>query len=115
MYNIIEFDQAAGGGLAIVHTKWLTPRKKEVFWPPYKDNGSFKRALKMGEEINEKTWHIYGIDRSFYETDDLDKARRKLSLAEITSDLNTEPEENLQPQKRINQKDQTIKKTKTII
>jgi len=68
MYNIIEFDQAAGGGLAIVHAKWLTPRKKEVFWPPYKDSGIFKRALKKGEEVNEKTWHIYGIDRSFYET-----------------------------------------------
>lgn len=68
MYNIIEFDELAGGGLAIVHCNWLTPRKKEVFWPPYKDHGSFKRALRRGEQINEKTWSIYGIAHNFYET-----------------------------------------------
>lgn len=52
MYNIVEFDEAAGGGLAIVHAKWLTPREKEVFWPPYKEHGKFNRALKNGGDIN---------------------------------------------------------------
>ncbi|XP_036141272.1 uncharacterized protein LOC114254184 [Monomorium pharaonis] len=100
MYCVVEFDQVAEGGLAIVHANWLTLQKKEVFWPPYKDHGRFKRALKKEEEINTNTWDIYGIVRSFYETDDLDKARQKLSVAEVTSDLNTEPEENLQSRKR---------------
>lgn len=61
MYSVVEFDQGAGGGLAIVHANWLTPRKKEVFWPPYKEHGRFNRALKKGEEINTNTWDIYGI------------------------------------------------------
>lgn len=68
MYKVIEFNEADGGGLAIVHTKWITPRKKEVFWPPYKDNVTFMRALKRGEDINENTWQIYGIARNFFES-----------------------------------------------
>ena len=66
MYKIVEFNKE--GGLAIVHTTWLTPRKKEVFWPPYKGNTNFMRALRKGENVNEETWQIYGIARNFYET-----------------------------------------------
>lgn len=68
MFKIIEFNKEEGGGLAIVHAKWITPRKKEVFWPPYKDNTTYMRALKKGEEINEETWQIYRIARNFYES-----------------------------------------------
>ncbi|KAJ8928268.1 hypothetical protein NQ314_019219 [Rhamnusium bicolor] len=101
MYNIVEFCNEAGGGLAIVHTNWLTPRKQEVFWPPYKDNSLFTKALKTGERTNEK-WKLYEIVRNFYKTDDLEKAKRKLKLAEDTSDLNTETDENeFQPRKRL--------------
>lgn len=66
MFVVVEFEEGSGGGLAIVHSLWLTPRKKEVFWPPYKDNGQYIRALKRGEESTD-TWTLYTISRIFYE------------------------------------------------
>jgi len=39
-YCGIEFcnddSEEDNGEIAIVHVKWLIPRKKEVLWPPYK-------------------------------------------------------------------------------
>lgn len=36
-YVVVEFDEKHGGGVAAVNSAWLTPFKKEVFWPPYED------------------------------------------------------------------------------
>lgn len=69
MFAVVEFDEeAAGGGLSVINTKWLTPRKKEVFWPPYKENNQFVRAVKRSEDINTETWSVYRLSRIFYET-----------------------------------------------
>lgn len=68
MFNVIEFDAEAGGGLALVHKSWITPRKKEVYWPPYKDQKVFTKALKFGEEVDEAKWKLYGIEKTYYET-----------------------------------------------
>ncbi|KAK4876952.1 hypothetical protein RN001_009458 [Aquatica leii] len=92
-YSVIEFSDEEGGGVAIVHCKWFTPRKKEVFWPPYKDPNAFNRALIKGVDVSED-WKLFKINRNFYETDDLEKAKRKLKLSELTSDLNTDAKKN---------------------
>lgn len=68
MYRVIQFTEAGGSGLAIIHESWLTPMKCETFCPPYKDSNSYKRALKEGEHIAEETWKLYSIERHFYET-----------------------------------------------
>lgn len=67
MFVVVEFAESSGGGLAIVHSHWLTPRKKEVFWPPYKENAQYVRAVKRGEESTE-SWKLYNISRIFYES-----------------------------------------------
>ncbi|CAH1977738.1 unnamed protein product [Acanthoscelides obtectus] len=55
-----EIGRGAGGDIATVHEKWLTPRKKRVWWPPYKQQGLFFLApmlpKKMCEEDAIKTW-----------------------------------------------------------
>ncbi|KAK4880820.1 hypothetical protein RN001_008966 [Aquatica leii] len=106
MYSVIEFSDEEGGGVAIVHCKWFTPRKKEVFWPPYKDPNAFNRALIKGVDVSED-WKLFKINRNFYETDDLEKAKRKLKLSELTSDLNTDAEEKL-PARRLTKKPRRI-------
>ncbi|KAK4877662.1 hypothetical protein RN001_010168 [Aquatica leii] len=106
MYSVIEFSDEEGGGVAIVHCKWFTPRKKEVFWPPYKDPNAFNRALIKGVDVSED-WKLFKINRNFYETDDLEKAKRKLKLSELTSDLNTDAEEKL-PARRPTKKPRRI-------
>lgn len=68
MFNVIEFNAEAGGGLALVHKKWLTPRKKEVFWPPYKHQKQFTKSLNMGEEVDSVKWKLFGIEKTYYET-----------------------------------------------
>ncbi|CAH1111589.1 unnamed protein product [Psylliodes chrysocephalus] len=92
MYLVIQFSDECGGGLALIHRKWLTPRKRRVYWPPYKELNTFNKSLKNGEEVNE-SWSLYGVKRIFYETDDLEKGRRKLKQAENSSDLNSEFDE----------------------
>lgn len=67
MFSVVEFGPDSGGGLAVVNTSWLTPLKKEVHWPPYKDMKIFKRAVTKGEEISDN-WKIYSITKCYYST-----------------------------------------------
>ncbi|KAL4704914.1 hypothetical protein ACJJTC_005702 [Scirpophaga incertulas] len=98
MYSLVQFKDNDGGTLSIVNSEWLTPRKNEVYWPPVKGTKAFERLLTCSP--NEK-WHLYGVQRVFCETDSLEKAKQKLKLAEVTSDLTTEEETEVQrPTKR---------------
>ncbi|XP_050510460.1 uncharacterized protein LOC126887142 [Diabrotica virgifera virgifera] len=103
MYSVIEFKQEEdGGGLSIVNSTWLTPRKTEVRWPPIKDNLQFKKVLRKLEPEIDETWKIYGVQKIFYSTDDFEKATNKLKRAEITSDLQTDLEDdNTRPRRKI--------------
>lgn len=64
MYSVIEFED---GGIAVVRSEWLTPRKKEVYWPPDKELIKFDRILVKGTEITDN-WKTYNILRTFYGT-----------------------------------------------
>lgn len=68
-YCGIEFynNSIDNGEIAIVHLKWLTPRKKEVLWPPYKMTSRFNKALISGEEPDENSWQLYCVKRLFFE------------------------------------------------
>lgn len=48
-YVVIEFSD--GGGVAVVRNIWLTPRKKEVFWPPIKNQRTFENFRKNNMQI----------------------------------------------------------------
>lgn len=63
----MEFSESAGGGLAVVHEGWFTPRKTEILWPPLKDVVSFNKLLKKGQHP-EDTWKLYGVARTFYKS-----------------------------------------------
>lgn len=72
-YVVVEFEENVDdderGGVAAVHSSWLTPRKREVFWPPYKEQSRFDRALKNGEAVDpDNGWIIYKLSRIFYES-----------------------------------------------
>lgn len=88
----IEFFEADGGGVALIHEKWLTPRKKEVWWPPVKQQDHFSKALKKGDSPA-ANWKIYGVARTFFEEDDFTKASKKIKQAENFSDIQSEHEE----------------------
>ncbi|KAB0803363.1 hypothetical protein PPYR_00333 [Photinus pyralis] len=89
----VEFSASCGGGLAIINRNWLTPRKKNAFWPPYKTQSVYEKALKTGETPNEANWKIYPVSRCFFETDDYSKARSKLKRAELQSDVQSDADE----------------------
>ncbi|XP_063216728.1 uncharacterized protein LOC134527735 isoform X1 [Bacillus rossius redtenbacheri] len=98
MYQVVEFDTDSGGGVGIIHSKWLTPRKKECFWPPFKHSQQYNKCLSDGQHPCGK-WRICALKRKFYITDDILKAREKLKDAEFESDIATEYE-NESSQKR---------------
>lgn len=64
MYNVVEFQD---NGLGIVRQEWMTPRKKECFWPPYKVASQFNKCL-MTQLIADETWPVYAIKRVMFET-----------------------------------------------
>ncbi|XP_050512098.1 uncharacterized protein LOC126888132 isoform X2 [Diabrotica virgifera virgifera] len=86
-YMLVQLDETGGNTLAVVHQNWLTPLKKEVFWPPYKTSKQYKKSLLEGEVVNENSWMLYSIQRVFLTTDELSKAFEKEREAELTSDL----------------------------
>ncbi|XP_077270984.1 uncharacterized protein LOC143902160 isoform X2 [Temnothorax americanus] len=92
MFTVIQFDEKSDADLAVVSSTWLTPRKREVFWPPYKNTSSYNKALKKHEQPDEKKWTLYEVQKIFYETDNIDVAHNKAKVAEFTSDLNTDLE-----------------------
>lgn len=65
MFVGIQFQANEGSQLALVHTKWLTPRKKEVWWPPYKLQEQYNRALRKGDSPTEN-WRIFDVARSLF-------------------------------------------------
>ncbi|KAJ8946235.1 hypothetical protein NQ314_008934 [Rhamnusium bicolor] len=71
----VEF--AANEGLAIVSVNWLTPRKKEVFWPDSKKQSCYEKLLKNHTIPDEDSWHLFPIQRCFFNT-------------ELTSDLQSD-------------------------
>ncbi|KAF5277527.1 hypothetical protein FQR65_LT15973 [Abscondita terminalis] len=84
--------------VSTVQSKWITPHKKRVYWPP---PPQYLRALKKGDDVN-SSWTIYPIKRIFYETDEFKKADQKLKRCQYTSDINTEQEtDNEQKRKRV--------------
>ncbi|GBL68463.1 hypothetical protein AVEN_163343-1, partial [Araneus ventricosus] len=89
MFHVVEFTKSSGGGLGIVREEWLTPRKKECFWPPFKHADKFNKCLTSGQDITDD-WTLFPIDRIFYSTGDVLKAREKLKAAESESELITE-------------------------
>ncbi|KAK4885567.1 hypothetical protein RN001_001838 [Aquatica leii] len=99
----IEFLEKNGESrLAIVNNKWLTPKKSEVFWPPYKTQERYNKSLKS-ETPDEEKWALYSISRTFFESDEYNNAVIKLKRAECTSDVNTdinEPLSEAPPKKR---------------
>ncbi|KAF5286254.1 hypothetical protein FQR65_LT12738 [Abscondita terminalis] len=94
MFRIVEFDDHDGGGVAIANSKWFTPRKRELYWLPYKEISAYNKALKKGEDVN-TDWKLFKIKILFYET------------AEQSSDLNTDCED-FQSTRRIIRKPRTI-------
>lgn len=64
-YVIVQFDEKDGGSISVVHKTWLTPRKTEVYWPPYKKQSRFERALLKAEPVDMKKWELFKIKRTF--------------------------------------------------
>ncbi|CAG9762341.1 unnamed protein product [Ceutorhynchus assimilis] len=105
MFAVIEFKEADGGGLSLVNSQWLTPRKQEVFWPPIKNSSNFSKVLRRVEQdIDPDKWKLFGVEKVFYETEDFDKAKEKLRQAEVTSDLHTDLDEDPEEKRRLKRK-----------
>ncbi|KAF5303245.1 hypothetical protein FQR65_LT19000 [Abscondita terminalis] len=96
----IEFKKSNGEcSVALVSSVWLTPRKKEVFWPPYKQAAQFERVLK-NHTNSDDSWKLYAISRCFFVCDEYEKARKKIKQAEVTSDICTDLEDEAQGKRK---------------
>ncbi|KAK4887821.1 hypothetical protein RN001_004092 [Aquatica leii] len=93
MFVLLEFrEHNQDTTVGVVHSSWLTPKKKEVYWPAYKNQSAFDKAILKGEPVGNK-WELFTVKRIFGTYDDYKEAQRKCLIAENTSDLQTEAEE----------------------
>lgn len=84
MFSVVEFKECDGGGVALINSQWLTPRKKEVFWPPVKDTNKFNKLLKEKEQsIDTEKWSIYEVQRVFYETGNIGAVLHYIKMKKI--------------------------------
>lgn len=67
MFHVVEFHEDAGGGLGIVHSEWLTPRKQETFWPTCKHPSKFQKTLLEGVQPDE-SWKLFKLKKIYYAT-----------------------------------------------
>lgn len=65
MYSVVEF--TTDGSVSVVRTEWISPKKREVFWPPEKDPTKFEKLLTKGKEIT-SDWKLYDIAQEFFDT-----------------------------------------------
>ncbi|XP_071095074.1 uncharacterized protein [Haliotis cracherodii] len=89
MHYIVKFLKSDEIGL--IPDTWLEG-DRFCYWPKYKNSNQMDRAVKSSVEPDKDTWKIYEIS-IMYKNASYDKARRKLPLAEETSNLDTEMEE----------------------
>lgn len=61
---VVDSDEELGE-IALIHTAWLTPLKKQTWWPPYKTSVKFRKALSIGEEPKD-TWSLHNIKRTLF-------------------------------------------------
>lgn len=102
MYYVIQFDETGDNSVAVVDENWLTPLKRQVYWPPLKDTRIFRRALAEHQEVDSEIWKVYGVKKIFFQTDDIEKAFRKEKEAQNFSDINdTDENASNRPTKRI--------------
>ncbi|XP_048048644.1 uncharacterized protein LOC125269734 [Megalobrama amblycephala] len=88
MYHIVEFVNSKE--VEVVHSNWL--EGGESFWPPFVSLAKLRRATKDGV-MPGADWTRFRV-RVMYSHDVYEIACAKLLEATITSDLNTEDEDN---------------------
>ncbi|KAF5301374.1 hypothetical protein FQA39_LY10772 [Lamprigera yunnana] len=103
----IEFSERGGGGVALICSEWLTPRKRHCFWAPIKSSVQFEKALIKRIPTNEQDWTQYEVSRCFFETDDFHKAKQKIKKAEFTSEVASDED--------LNEVDYPIKRKRSVV
>lgn len=62
-YTLIEFDD----GVILAAEKWLTLKKTQCYWPPYKSKSQTLKAIENQEDVAEN-WSLYKIKKVFAST-----------------------------------------------
>jgi len=63
----VQFVEENGAiNIAIISSNWLTPKKGESFWPPYKKQYQYEQSLKKNETPNTETWTLHKIQKVLF-------------------------------------------------
>lgn len=103
MFVLLQFAENGDSTVGVVHSSWLTPKKKKVYWPPVRNQADFDKAILKGIPPTLNNWGLYKVERIFNTYDNYKEAQRKAIIAEDTSDLSA-VEESLSTQRRRAQK-----------
>ncbi|XP_064614191.1 uncharacterized protein LOC135477907 [Liolophura sinensis] len=87
MYAVVVFVET--DEVELVASNWLQSQTK-TFWPPYRNMSNVTKAVK-DRVAADKTWPSYSI-RILSACDSYEDGRRKLRMAEETSDIQTDDE-----------------------
>ncbi|KAL2077924.1 hypothetical protein ACEWY4_025609 [Coilia grayii] len=91
MFHVVEFVESKE--VEVVHRNWL--KGDQSFWPPFQSISKLRKAVKDGVHPG-ADWTPFKI-RILYSHDVYETACEKVAIAQVTSDLNTDTEEDKRP------------------
>jgi len=63
--QFIEKNGSNNNIIGIISSNWLTPKKQQTFWPPYKKQHQYEQSLKKAETPNNK-WTLYNVQKVLF-------------------------------------------------
>ncbi|XP_046592651.1 uncharacterized protein LOC124293883 [Neodiprion lecontei] len=86
-YAVIEFKD----GVSLATEKWMTPRKRHCYWPPYRNESRLLKAVENQEDVSEN-WPQHDIIKILASTKTFKRGQTKCTEALVMSDINTDLE-----------------------
>lgn len=65
-FVIVEWEES--GAISIINKEWLTPLKREAFWPPCKEQKTYYKMLKDNNTSIDDSWFIHKVKRCMFQT-----------------------------------------------
>lgn len=61
----VQFEEQGRAVICIISSNWLTPKKQQTLWPPYKKQYQYEQSLKKGETPS-SGWTLHKIEKVLF-------------------------------------------------
>ncbi|XP_071652176.1 uncharacterized protein [Temnothorax longispinosus] len=94
LYYIVEFSD----GMQLIPSNWFNASKTKAYWPNFTNLKKYDKSVQNMEPVG-KNWTLCDVLRILGSAESFESGKRKLKLAEMYSDLNTDVSDDEQSKK----------------